>query len=143
MKKREAMTVEFKILKFVVSQPTLRERRDALEQAFTPGLNYEEGETEYLSTTPERLLKTVESVLGTYEMQRMKYNMSGAGPVLRAKGTGELTGSEVFTGMMREASRLPGSDVIGDLREIRVLIKKEFLQEKTGEDLGDLWMSSS
>lgn len=140
---------EFKILKFVVSQPTPRERRDALEAAFTPGLNYEDADTEYLSTTPERLLETVESVLGVYEMQRMKYmapmSGGGGGPgrVLRTDRGGDLTGSQVFTGMMQEAATIPGANVIADLREIRVLIKREFIvggEAKRGQE-GDLWMS--
>ena len=134
---------EFKILKYVVSQPTRMERRDALEDAFTPGLNYEEGDTEYLSTTPERLMKTVESVLNMYELQRMKY--MGSDPYASAKALksrgGELTGSEVFTGMMREAASIPGAHVIEDLREVRYLIRKEFLTGGPikGEE-GELWM---
>ena len=119
------------------------ERRDALEDAFTPGLNYEEGDTEYLSTTPERLMKTVESVLNMYELQRMKY--MGSDPYASAKALksrgGELTGSEVFTGMMREAASIPGAHVIEDLREVRYLIRKEFLTGGPikGEE-GELWM---
>jgi len=124
----EQQPTEFKILKFVVSQPTARERRDALEAAFTPGLNYESGDTEYLSTTPEKLLKTVDTVLSTYELQRMKYNLNPMAPAQALKTReGELTGSEVFVGMQQEAQRLPGSNVIEDLREIKVMIMRDFM----------------
>ena len=63
---------------------------------------------EYLSTTPERLLETVETVLTTYELQRMKFG-SGPGGAAKALRTreGDLTGSEVFTGMMRESQAMP------------------------------------
>jgi hypothetical protein len=139
---------EFKILKYVVSQPTRREKWDALEEAFTPGLNYESGDVEYLSTTPEKLFKTVESVLNVYELQRMKF-MSASHPsqALKTKRQGDLTGSEVFTGMMREAQQIPGQNVIDELREIRFLIRKDFLTGQMLKDERDaeneLWMGES
>lgn len=156
-KARDGLTTqqptEFKILKHVVSQPTDRERRDVLEAAFTPGLNYEDTDVEYLSTTPERLLETVETVLTTYELQRMKFGSGALEEPARALRTreGNLTGSEVFTGMMRESQAMPGrggappaggaTGVIEDLRRIRVLIKRDFMVGQNPSDEGELWMS--
>ena len=88
-------------------------------------------------------MKTVESVLNVYELQRMKF-MSASHPTqaLKTKRQGDLTGSEVFTGMMREAQTIPGERVIDDLREIRFLIRKEFLTsgQLTNTDENELWM---
>jgi len=128
--------VELKILKYVTHQPTKREMKDALEAAFTPGVNYETSDLEYLSTTPEKLIKVVNMVLEKYEMNRMRYLRSVPGGIKTR--TGSVSGGEIFKGMMKEASMIPGPNVIDKLREVRYLIRKEFLGV-AGEE-GELWM---
>ena len=66
---------DIRILKYVLNLGGLRERRDALEEAFTPGAEdgSSDGETEYLATTPESMLLTIDALLFTYERQRLQY----------------------------------------------------------------------
>jgi len=147
---------ELKVLKWVAQLPTLREKRDALEDAFTPGLNYADAGTEYISTTPLRLLDTVEAVLGTYEMQHMKFMSKaggayGKGAMRTASRPDGITGSDLFRAIEAEAQAVRAGPpdmqrggrggqaphIIDTLREIRDLIRKEFVTDaERREDSG-------
>eukprot|EP00898_Chlorokybus_atmophyticus_P007597 jgi/Chlat1/7839/Chrsp66S07285 len=64
------MPDEVRILRHVLSMEDPNERRAALAEAFTPGMQYETATEDFLSSSPERFVGTVESILRAYEQQQ-------------------------------------------------------------------------
>jgi len=123
---------DVKILKYVCSLTNRAARREALQEAFTPGSNYSDGDTEYLSTTPDALLRAVDRILFTYERQRLNYNASAPkDPYVLGPNKQKVKGSDLVRDMKMEAEAIMAPNAIERLYEIRVLVRSEFM---TGQD---------
>lgn len=68
---------EVRILKYLLSVEDPLQRHAELEEAFKPGAPMETSTQDFLTTTPERLLQTVETVLATYETQKTRSTVLG------------------------------------------------------------------
>jgi len=95
---------EVRILKYILSMEDPLQRKEALDAAFTPGPPVETPQEDYLCTTPERLLVTVQTVLQTYDSQKT-----------------------TRMGLTGEAAELMSPQVIERMREIETEIEKEFM----------------
>ena len=123
---------EVKILKYVCSLTNRAARREALQEAFTPGSNYTDGDTEYLSTTPDALLRAVDRILFTYERQRLNYDAAAPkDPYVLGPNKKKVKGSDLVRDMKMEAEAIMAPNAIERLYEIRVMVRSEFM---TGQD---------
>ena len=68
---------EVRILKYVLSIEGPQDQRNALEEAFTPGPELEEADTDLLWCEPSSLLKTIDVVLNAYHSSNGKKSLSG------------------------------------------------------------------
>ncbi|KAK9840732.1 hypothetical protein WJX81_001023 [Elliptochloris bilobata] len=93
---------EVRIMKHLLSLDDPAQRRAALGEAFTPGAQVAIATQDYLTTTPEALLRAVEAVLGAYAGSR---------------GGGTMLG---------QASALVDPQVITRLGELRDAIRRDF-----------------
>eukprot|EP00887_Chlorella_sp_A99_P001218 scaffold14.g1218.t1 len=98
---------EVRILKFLLSVDSPADRAKLLGQAFEAGPALATADADYLHTTPQVLLNTVDNVLALYD---------GA-----AGGGGGRAG-----GMAREAAGLMNPTVIDRLRELQQLIRRQY-----------------
>jgi hypothetical protein len=99
---------EARILKFLLSVESESERMSLLEQAFQPGADLSTTEEDYLHTTPDALLNTIENILMVYE-----------GGTRGAEGPG---GS-----MAGQAASLMNPEVIESMKGLRDLIRKRYM----------------
>lgn len=91
-----------RILKYVLTLEDPGELRKCLDDAFTPG-QLPSADMDYLSCTPAEILKTINSVLATFDQQKGKHTTLG------------------------EASSMLNPDVIQKLRKLEVYIRKEYV----------------
>ncbi|KAK9806423.1 hypothetical protein WJX73_005207 [Symbiochloris irregularis] len=71
---------EVRILKHLLSLEDPAERRAGVASAFEPGpavSQWAKGDTDYLSTTPPQLLKTIDAILAAYDTSRGSDTMAG------------------------------------------------------------------
>jgi len=68
---------EVRILKYILSIEGPQDQRNALEEAFTPGPELEEKNTDLLWCEPAALLKTIDVVLNAYQSSTGKRSLSG------------------------------------------------------------------
>ncbi|EFN56576.1 hypothetical protein CHLNCDRAFT_17713, partial [Chlorella variabilis] len=68
---------EVRILKYLLTIESERDRAELLAQAFQPGPQLQAGEVDYLCTTPPELLNTIENVLTLYDTSRSRGTMAG------------------------------------------------------------------
>ncbi|KAL4430000.1 hypothetical protein ABPG77_004370 [Micractinium sp. CCAP 211/92] len=94
---------EVRILKYLLSVESERDRAELLAQAFQPGAELEAGDVDYLCTTPQDLLNTVENILMLYDTSRAKGTMAG------------------------EAASLMNPEVIERLRALQKQIRQQYL----------------
>ena len=107
--------VEARILKFLLSVESTKDRMALMEQAFMPGGELSSEDKDFLSTTPQALLNTIENVLAVYD------NTSGS-PSGNASATSSTNQS-----MASQAASLMNPEVIVALREMQQAIRKQFL----------------
>lgn len=91
-----------RILKYLLTIEDPVELRKCLDDAFTPG-QLPSAELDYLSSTPSELMKTINSVLTTFDQQKGKHTTLG------------------------EASGMLNPEVIQRLRKLEVYVRKEYL----------------
>lgn len=96
---------EARILKFLLSVDSPREREALLDQAFQSGPELSTSAEDYLHTTPETLLNSVDNVLGMYD-----------GSIGASGGT-----------MASQAATLMNPEVIARLRELQQVIRKRYM----------------
>jgi hypothetical protein len=94
---------EARILKFLLSVDSESERMSLLEQAFQPGADLSTTSEDYLHTTPDALLNTIENILTVYDTSK----------------TSTAT-------MMSQASSLMNPEVIERMRQLRDLVRKKY-----------------
>lgn len=94
---------EVRILKYLLTVESERDRAELLAQAFQPGAELEAGDVDYLCTTPQDLLNTVENVLMLYDTSRARGTMAG------------------------EAASLMNPEVIERLRALQKQIRQQYL----------------
>ena len=99
---------EARILKFLLSVESESERMSLLEQAFQPGAELSTSQEDYLHTTPDALLNTIENILMVYEGGN--------------RGPGGPGGS-----MAGQAASLMNPEVIESMRGLRDLIRKRYM----------------
>ncbi|EIE21209.1 hypothetical protein COCSUDRAFT_17991 [Coccomyxa subellipsoidea C-169] len=93
---------EVRILKHLLSVEDPRQRVEELRAAFEPGPELETATQDFLSTTPEKLLGTIEVIVATYE---------------RSAGS---------TSMVGQAGALMNPEVITRLKDIQAVVRKQF-----------------
>jgi len=96
--------VEVRILKYILSMEDPLERKEQLSAAFTPGAPLETQHEDYLCTTPERLLMTIQTVLSAFDSQKSNR-----------------------VGMTGEAATLMSPAVIERMREVELDIEKDYM----------------
>ncbi|PSC75274.1 cytochrome P450 [Micractinium conductrix] len=94
---------EVRILKYLLTVDSERDRAQLLAQAFEPGPQLEAGDVDYLCTTPPELMNTIENVLTLYDASRSKGTMAG------------------------EAASLMNPEVIEQLRTLQKQIRRQYL----------------
>jgi hypothetical protein len=107
---------EARILKFLLSVEGESERIALLEQAFQPGPELATANEDYLHTTPDALLNTIENIL-------MVYDSSSSGAKARAAMEGASSGPSSMAG---QAATLMNPEVIESMRQLRDLIRKRY-----------------
>ena len=107
---------EARILKFLLSVEGESERISLLEQAFQPGPELATASEDYLHTTPNALLNTIENIL-------MVYDSSGSGAKARAVMEGASSGPSSMAG---QAASLMNPEIIEKMRGLRDLIRKRY-----------------
>ncbi len=95
---------EARILKFLLSVDSESERMSLLEQAFQPGADLSTTREDYLHTTPDALMNTIENILTVYDTSK----------------TSTAT-------MMSQASSLMNPEVIERMRQLRDLVRKKYM----------------
>lgn len=105
---------EARILKFLLAVESEADRFSLMEQSFQPGPELSTTEEDYLHTTPEALLNTIENVLAVFD---------GASGNLD-----EMMGSAgAPMGMAGQAAALMNPEVITKLRELQLIIRKKYV----------------
>lgn len=99
---REA-PAEVRILKHLLTLEDPAQRAAELDNALQPGPELVTDTQDYLSTTPDRMMQTVETVIVTYESQRGRMTMLG------------------------QTADLMSPDVIQRLKEIRDILRKQYM----------------
>ena len=107
---------EARILKFLLSVEGESERIELLEQAFQPGPELVTSNEDYLHTTPDALLNTIENIL-------MVYDSSSSGATARAEMERASSGPSSMAG---QAAGLMNPEVIESMRGLRDLIRKRY-----------------
>ena len=107
---------EARILKFLLSVQGESERIELLEQAFQPGPDLATSNEDYLHTTPDALLNTIENIL-------MVYDSSSSGATARAELERASSGPSSMAG---QAAGLMNPEVIENMRGLRDLIRKRY-----------------
>ncbi|KAK9816359.1 hypothetical protein WJX74_002362 [Apatococcus lobatus] len=93
---------EVRILKHLLTMEDPGQQRASCEEAFKPGAEVQTDKEDFLSTTPERLLTTMDAVLQAFDSQRGKSTMAG------------------------EAAGLMHPDVINRMRMLQQLVRQHF-----------------
>lgn len=93
---------EVRILKYLLSIEDPVELKQSIWDAFVPG-ELPSSSLDYLSTTPSDLLKTIDTVLSAYEMNKGKHTILG------------------------ETSKIMHPEVIRKMRKLEAYIKKEYM----------------
>ena len=102
---------EARIIKFLISVDSPKDRDALLEQALTPGMDFSTENQDYLHTTPENLLYTIENILAVYDGSMEKGMASSI-------GTASMTG---------QAAALMNPEVIERLRQLAITVKKKYM----------------
>lgn len=97
---------EARILKFLLSIESDSERMALLEQAFQPGAELSTSQEDYVHTTPDALLNTIDNILMVYDGSRGE-NISGS--------------------MAGQAASLMNPGVIESMKGLRDLIRKRYM----------------
>jgi hypothetical protein len=107
---------EARILKFLLSVEGESERIELLDQAFQPGPELVTSNEDYLHTTPDALLNTIENIL-------MVYDSSSSGATARAEMERASSGPSSMAG---QAAGLMNPEVIESMRRLRDLIRSRY-----------------
>ncbi len=107
---------EARILKFLLSVEGESERIELLDQAFQPGTELVTSNEDYLHTTPDALLNTIENIL-------MVYDSSSSGATARAEMERASSGPSSMAG---QAAGLMNPEVIESMRRLRDLIRSRY-----------------
>ena len=102
---------EARILKFLISVESPKDRATLLEQALTPGMDFSTENEDFLHTTPDKLLNTIRNVLAVYDSSVKPESRQGIGN----------------TAMAGQAAALMNPQVIERLRELEALLKKKYM----------------
>ena len=109
---------EARILKFLLSVEGESERIELLDQAFQPGPELVTSNEDYLHTTPDALLNTIENIL-------MVYDSSSSGATARAEME-RAASSSGPSSMAGQAAGLMNPEVIESMRRLRDLIRSRY-----------------
>jgi hypothetical protein len=109
---------EARILKFLLSVQSESEQMALLDQAFQPGPEIATANEDYLTTTPDAMINTIENILMVYDSSA---NGAQARQTLEAAGQGQGPSS-----MANQAASLMNPEVIDNMRSLRDLIRKRY-----------------
>jgi hypothetical protein len=125
---------EARILKFLLAVESTTDRLSLMEQSFQPGPQITTSDEDFLFTTPDALLNTIENVLTMYDGAKggggggggggVSFGSSSGGSVASGMGMGAAGGP---SGMAGQAAALMNPEVIERLRELQQTIRKQYL----------------
>ncbi|GAB5354014.1 hypothetical protein AAMO2058_000083500 [Amorphochlora amoebiformis] len=126
---RKQQPLEIRLLKYVLAFPTSLERRNALEEVLTPGVRFDdEGWMTAETTSPEAMLSRVEDLMRKYKLNLKQFKEIEPRPMDRAVAKGrEVEAETVMRDIVVDSVYMYVPEVIERLREIRMLLKKEFI----------------
>jgi hypothetical protein len=119
---------EARILKFLLAVDSPTDRLSLMEQSFQPGPQITTSDEDFLFTTPDALLNTIENVLAMYD--GAKAGGGGGGVSLGSNSSvtsGMGMGGGGPSGMAGQAAALMNPEVIERLRELQQTIRKQYL----------------
>ncbi|KAL4537879.1 hypothetical protein Ndes2526B_g04259 [Nannochloris sp. 'desiccata'] len=119
---------EARILKFLLAVESPTDRLSLMEQSFQPGPQITTSDEDFLFTTPDALLNTIENVLTMYNGAKGGggggVSFGGNNSVTSGMGMGMGSGP---SGMASQAAALMNPEVIERLRELQQTIRKQYL----------------
>ena len=115
---------EARILKFLLAVESPSDRMSLMEQSFQPGPQLTTSDEDFLYTTPDALLNTIENVLAMYDGAKPGGGGGGGGGNGGSMGMASPGGP---SGMASQAAELMNPEVIERLRELQQTIKKQYL----------------
>lgn len=119
---------EARILKFLLAVDSPSDRLSLMEQSFQPGPQITTSDEDFLFTSPEALLNTIENVLAMFD--GAKAGAGGGGVNLSGGPGGSMAGGAGAGGpssMASQAAGLMNPEVIERLRDLQQTIKKQYL----------------
>eukprot|EP00746_Dinoflagellata_sp_MGD_P070212 gnl/MRDRNA2_/MRDRNA2_28734_c0_seq1.p1 gnl/MRDRNA2_/MRDRNA2_28734_c0~~gnl/MRDRNA2_/MRDRNA2_28734_c0_seq1.p1 ORF type:complete len:300 (+),score=49.87 gnl/MRDRNA2_/MRDRNA2_28734_c0_seq1:45-944(+) len=134
------LPTDVRILKYILGLDTLEERKAGLEDAFTLGPDYVDGDTEYLSTTPQSLLTTIDTLL------YLEAKLKGKGKSLvqfvdgsgrKQQFAGDPKGLDLLSDMRAEAASILAPRILERLYELRVIVRRDFMTDQTTDSMDD------
>ena len=105
---------EARILKFLLAVESPSDRMSLMEQSFQPGPQLTTSDEDFLYTTPDALLNTIENVLAMYDGAKPGGGGGGGGGNGGSMGMASPGGP---SGMASQAAELMNPEVIERLRE--------------------------
>jgi hypothetical protein len=127
---------EARILKFLLAVESTSDRLSLMEQSFQPGPQITTSDEDFLFTTPDALLNTIENVLTMYDGAKgagggggvdFGSGGGGGGSTKKSVVSGMGMGGGGASGMADQAAALMNPEVIDRLRELQQTIRKQYL----------------